>query len=274
MRKKLAGILLALSLGVGGVIAMPSAPPAKADISSLFSSLTQIFSFLGGGNFGGSLAQAIGGIITAIQNSQSDILNQMDQLASAQAVACSNDAVLEFADINNFTPDVLQNWAQSATSCVTTIESLWSVIPDTNRTQRNILGIALGAVGSIAITARAKAGLSTAALTSSLVQEFTNVKNDFTPFCYYEPNDPTAEELMDEDDPDTFYIQTDWYCQSPLYPDYSEPNLGMAITYSYDYWQDYSCLDCYSANVNEQALIQAAGADNSYGLAVTALANL
>lgn len=276
MRKKLAGIFLALTLGFGGVIAMPAAQPAKADVSSLFSSLTQILSLLGGGNFAAGLAQAIQGIITAIETSQSDILNQMDQLASAQAVACSNDAVLEFADINNFTPDVLQNWAQSATSCVTTIESLWAAIPATNLAQRNVLGIALATVGPIAVAARAKAGLSTAALISNLQQEFTAVKNAFTPYCYGpEPNDPYAEEQMDAGDQTTvFYISTYWMCQSPLYPDSSEPNSGGAGFFTYNSWQDYDCLDCYNDNVSLTQLTQEAGQYNSYGLAVTALANL
>lgn len=275
MRKKLAGIALALTLGFGGVIAAPSAPPAKADIGSLFSSLTQILSLLGGGNFLGGLQGAIQGIINAIEVSQNDILNQVDALASAQAVACSNDAVLEFADINNYNPDVLQNWAQNATSCVTTIEALWASIPASNLAQHNELGIALSAVGPIAVTARAKAGLSTAALISNLQQQFGAVKTAFTPWCYYEPNDPTAEEEMDNgDQTDYFYISTYWYCQSPLYPDSAEPNQGIAYYYTYDTWQDYNCLDCYSDGVDTGQLTAEAGQDNSYGLAVTALASL
>lgn len=268
MRRKLAGILLALTVGLGGVIVMP-AQPARADVSSLFSSLTSIL--LGGFNLNGLLSQAIAGIIGAIEQSESDILGQIDQLASAQAVACSNDAVLEYPDINNFNPDVLQNWAQSTTSCVTTIESIWSSIPASNLTVRNELGIALSTVGPIAVTAREKAGLSTAALVSSLISAFTNVRNAFIPYCYYQP-DPYTAELMDNGDQNVFYgVQTTWVCQSPLAPDSNEPNYGEGVGYSTNTWQYYVCLDC---NLNEQPLINAAGQYNSYGLAVTALSKL
>jgi hypothetical protein len=268
MRKKLAGILLALTIGLGGMIAMP-AQPAKADISSLFGSLTSIL--MGGFNLNGVLSQAISGIIGAIQQSESDILGQIDQLASVQAVSCSNDAVLEYPDINNFNPDVLQNWAQSTTSCVSTIEALWAAIPASNVKVRNELGIALSTVGPIAVTAREKAGLSTTALVSSLISAFTNVKIAFTPYCYYQP-DPTTAELMDADDQNVFYnVGTNWICNSPLYPDSSEPNEGTAGSYTFNTWQDYSCLDC---NLDTGPMIAEAGKYNSYGLAVTALSVL
>src|SRR5262249_17263523 len=144
---------------------------------------------------------------------------------------------LEYPDINNFNPDVLQSWAQSTTSCVTTIESLWASIPASNLQVRNELGIALSTVGPIAVTAREKAGLSTTALVSSLITEFTNIKNAFTPSCYYTP-DPTTAELMDADDQDVFYgVSTIWTCYSPLAPDSNEPGSGYGYGYSVNTWQ-------------------------------------
>jgi hypothetical protein len=269
MKKKLAGILLALTLGFGGVVAMPTAPPAKADITGLIGSLTQM---LLGLNFAGGLQQAIEGIIGAIQQSENALETQITLLASAQAQACAHDAVLNYADINSLNPVTLQDWAISATSCVTTIESLWSAIPGTSYVQLNELGMALSAVGPIAVTARAKAGLSTAALITSLQQAFTNVKWEFAPQCYTQP-DPTTAELMDNGDQDAFFnVATSWFCASPLAWDSNELNGGESheVT-TYNTWQYYVCYDC---NYDDTPLINEAGEYNSYGLAITALSKL
>jgi len=278
MRKKLAGVILAMGLGAGGVVAAPSPPPANADVLGLINQINGIFGTLyslGTGNGGLTLATATQAIIGAVKASEADILNQVDGLFTAQAQACANAAVVEFPDINSYTTDTLQTWANDTTNCVTLIESLWSVIPSSNAKALNTLGMSLGAVGPIALIAREKAGFSTAALKSVLQQGFTSIKGEFTPYCTIEPNDPTAEELMDAGDQDYFYIDTIYSCTTALYYDSDLPNGGGASAGAYAYWQDYNFLGSTDfSNIDTQSVMAQASQDTSGAIAASVLPEL
>ena len=81
---------------------------------------------------------------------------------------------------------------------------------------------------------------------------------------YIQPNDPYAEELMDNGSSDVFYINTLYTCQSAPYPDSSLPNYGIDFNSYYNSRQWYNCLDRNGAYP-----IQEAGQGTSYDIATT-----
>jgi len=70
-----------------------------------------------------TLEQATNQIITAVNTAKTDILAQVDRVATAQARACTRSTVIDFADIQAFTPDTLQAFARDATACATLIDT-------------------------------------------------------------------------------------------------------------------------------------------------------
>lgn len=137
-------------------------------------------SFQGGGM---SIEEATRQILAAIQSARTDIIAHMDRLAAAEARSCATRHVIELADIERFNPDTLQAWAQNATACVTLIEALTGVVED--KTAADVLGMALGVVGPIALIARTRAGFSTAALLGVLRGGHDKVINKLIPDCYF-----------------------------------------------------------------------------------------
>jgi hypothetical protein len=85
-------------------------------------------------------------------------------VAVASVQACAESTVIDFADIDLMTTDSLQAFASNATACATQAQSL---IPAVTGSPAAVdqAGFALNAVGPLALTARAKAGFSTAGLT-------------------------------------------------------------------------------------------------------------
>jgi hypothetical protein len=121
---------------------------------------------LGSGASADQIKAAVQQIQASIKAAQDTIIHHVDALAAADAQACANHHVIEFADINQFTPDVLQQWAQNATGCVTLIDSLIKVVTD--KAQVDELNLAANVVGPIALAARMRAGFSTSGLTAAL----------------------------------------------------------------------------------------------------------
>jgi hypothetical protein len=133
-------------------------------------------SFKSSQNGGLTLEQATSQIINAVNTSRDVIIAHADALAVADATACVRHHILEFADIESFPLSIKQRWAQDVTACVTLIDALWSAVAQDNYSAKNELGILLGAVGPIALIARAQARFSTTELTTLLVNAFTRVR--------------------------------------------------------------------------------------------------
>jgi hypothetical protein len=132
-----------------------------------------------------TLEQATSQIINAVNASRDAINAHADALAVAEATACVRHHVLEFADIASFPLSLKQRWAQDVTACVTLIDALWSAVVQDNYSAKNELGILLGAVGPIALIARAQARFGTTELTTLLVNAFTRVRGSFGyPNCF------------------------------------------------------------------------------------------
>lgn len=160
------------------VILPGTARPAHADwiddatkvINFANSAFTLIKNLVGGGM---SIEAATQQILAAVADAKGAILTQLDRLAAADARACATAAVIEFADIERFTTDVLQGFAQEATRCVTTVDSLLAVVTD--KASVDVLGFALNTVGPVAQVARVRAGFGTAALNPVLAHGNTTL---------------------------------------------------------------------------------------------------
>ncbi|HKT01881.1 MAG TPA: hypothetical protein VJT31_20335 [Rugosimonospora sp.] len=183
MKRRLLRLGTAAVMAVG--VALPAtAQPAQADVGTVIAVVKQVYSLYQQffKSSGLTLQQAVDQIKAAIQSAQTAIINQIDLVAVAQVRACAESAVINFADINAFTPDNLQVFALDATSCVTLAQSL---IPAVTATPAAVdqAGFAMNTVGPIALMARAKAGLTTASLTSVLVSGENSLISSLVPPC-------------------------------------------------------------------------------------------
>ena len=129
------------------------------------------------------LAKATAKILGAIADAKTAIITHVDELAAADARACTTQAVIEAADADLFPPATLTAWAQEVTRCVTLIDSLLGAVTD--RPTLNTLGFVLNAVGPIALAARARAGLSTAGVATLLVTANNKVVAKSAPNCWF-----------------------------------------------------------------------------------------
>lgn len=199
-RRLLHGVAMAV---LAITVALPgTAQPAQAFdpatikkyIDLARSAYNQIKSLLGGGSES-EIQAAVRQIVAAIEESKNEILSHVDALASAQARACARHHVIEFADIEQFSPDVLQSWAQDVTGCVTLIESLIDVVDD--KAQVDLLGLALNTTGPIALAARTRAGFSTSGVFSVLRDGNETLIEKLAPDCHRttvrEPGSPIIE---------------------------------------------------------------------------------
>jgi hypothetical protein len=191
----IAAALLATVMVVPGGV-RPARAVDPATITAITGAVTAAFNIIKGLNSGGlSIEAATRQIIAAINTAQTAIIAEVDRVATAQAKACATRAVIEFVDVERFNPDVMQQWAQDVTGCLTLIDSLISTVQDKSSIDQ--LGIALDVVGPIAIAARGRVGFSTTTLLPLLRQANTNVVGILAPACssvvVREPGAPVVE---------------------------------------------------------------------------------
>ncbi len=150
--------------------------------------LIDAYSFYRNATSGGiSVGEATRRILAAIDGAKTEIINHIDRVAAAQVRACATAAVIDFADIEKFTPDTLQAFARDATYCSTLTESLLRTT--TEQSVVDNLGAALNAIGPVALIARTRAGLSDAALKPVLVNGNGVLLNKPQPTCLVEPDE-------------------------------------------------------------------------------------
>lgn len=188
LRRVVVAMVLAVALAMTGSV-RPA--PARAgdvrvqvDIGTVIAvakGLVDLWkSFQGGGL---SIEAATKQILAAIDGARTDIIAHMDRLAAAEARACATRHVIELADIERFSPDTLQAWAQNATACVTQIDALLGVVTD--KAAADVLGMALDVVGPIALIARSRAGFSTTGLISILISGNNKAITVLMPECHF-----------------------------------------------------------------------------------------
>lgn len=187
--RKLRGRLLrgvtAAALAVTVALPIGARPAQAVDPGTVVAAIRTAYGIWQGYKAGGALADAIRGILLTIQQAKFEIIAQIDRVAAAEARACANHAVIDFADIERFSDDTLQAYARDATGCVTWIESLLRVSVDAAATDQ--LGFALNAVGPLALAARARAGFSTTDLVSTLRAGNNTLIGKIDASCYEIP---------------------------------------------------------------------------------------
>ncbi|MEU5695246.1 hypothetical protein [Actinosynnema sp. NPDC020468] len=187
MRTTLMRALTSMTLAVAVVLPAAAQPAAAVDIGTIYSWVQKAYGlykqFSGGGGL--SIGEATTKIIAEIDQARTDILAHVDQVAVADARACTRAAVIDFADIERFTPDTLQAYARDATACVTLIDSRLSAVTD--KASLDQLGFALAAIGPVSLVARSRAGFSTAGLVATLRTANTAVVAKLEPPAHYDP---------------------------------------------------------------------------------------
>lgn len=188
MLRTAAGAILAVVMVLPGA-ARPAHAIPPAAIAAVVSFASSAYSLIQGvfrpGASADDLSAGVRLIINAIETSKTEILARIDAIATAEASACARQAVIEFADIESFTPQTMQRWAQDATGCVTLISSLIGTVSTKSETDE--LGIALNTAGPIAIAARARAGFSIDSLKTIVAQGNRSLVTLLEPACSLTP---------------------------------------------------------------------------------------
>lgn len=268
MRRKLLRVVATSALATALVVpggAQPARAVDPATIGAVISFASQALAYFSSSQNGGmTLEQATTLIVQRVQASQTAIIAHMDQLAAAEAKACARHHVLEFADIEEFSLSLKQRWAQDVTACVTLIDSLYGAVGGLgNSVTRHELGMALGAVGPIALVARAQARFDTSGLKALLVTAFDRIRVSFTPYCYATPN---VTEVYWDMYPGESWVPA-WYTCSSVSGDLT---IGSWTMYQTGRWAWGAPVDF----PNHQLIFDEAGRRSAYGVAVAALAQL
>jgi hypothetical protein len=199
MKRRLVAVALAFAILVPVSIQPAQAQPGSTQsvttvqewLTIVNTAWNLIKSVLGSG--GPSISDAINQIVAKIEQSKTEILSHIDAIATAEAKACARHAVVEFADVNLFNPDVLQGWTQNVTGCAISIDSLIGSVTDTG--QKDQLGFALNIAGPIAIAARIKVGFTTSLLIETLKHGQNGIISQLFPGCTTTwVNDPPIRE--------------------------------------------------------------------------------
>lgn len=120
-------------------------------------------------------------IIQVILNAEATIISHIDAIATAQAQACAEAAVVNFQDFQTLTLDNQQAFALDVTNCVTLIDSLLTAVADPGAVDQ--LGFALNSIGPIALITRASTGLADTGLITVLVHSNQTTLTRLAPAC-------------------------------------------------------------------------------------------
>jgi Putative Ig domain/PASTA domain len=102
-----------------------------------------------------TLEDATQQIKNAITAAQTQIIAEIDRVQADLVRSCARTAVIDYADIEQMSPDQVQSYATTTTNCVT---DGWSLIDNASDPAAvDELGFALNLVGPLALAARARA---------------------------------------------------------------------------------------------------------------------
>ena len=189
MRRKLArgvtAALLAMAVTLTGHAAPAQAATTRETIDKIIDYGKKAADLIKKLNLGGvseaALRAAVQEIVTAVENAKIEIISHIDAIAAAEVRACVRHHVIEFADIDRFAPTVLQSWAQDATGCASLADSLFRAVSD--KAAADNIGFALNTIMPIALTARARAGLTTSTLMSTFNSSEQVIISKLAPTC-------------------------------------------------------------------------------------------
>lgn len=267
-RRLVAGVTAAV-LATGAAVPGGARPAQAVDVTTVAAIIqfaAQAYSAYRNSQSGGlTLEQATSQIIGAVNASRDAINAHADTLAVAEATGCVRHHVLEFADIEYFPTSIKQRWAQDVTACVTTIDALWNAVGSTNFVAKNQLGILLGAIGPIALIARAQARFSTTDLAALLNSAFERARLTFTPYCMGTPY--VGEEFW-LSHPDPVWVDGGFFC-SGAYDAVTRTTIGEASAGGAGLFHQGMLVQ-----YNFTPLIERSSAQTAHGVAVASLAAL
>ncbi len=116
-----------------------------------------------------------------IIQAQTQIISQMDALATANVNSEADTVVEQFENVDTMTPDQLASFVTTAVRTVTDIKSLLPT--EQTKAAQDQLGFDLNIIGPIALFASAKAGQQTDILKTDLIQANQNVLTALAPAC-------------------------------------------------------------------------------------------
>ena len=164
--------------GADAVHVRPNVDPATV-IAIIQAAYSAYKTFIQGGQSGQA---ATSQIIAAINSAKTEIINHIDAVATAQAKACAQEAVVDFPSFDALTPDNQQNFALNVTSCVTLIDSLLSTVVDKAAVDQ--LGFSADSIGPIALIVRSRTGLSNTTFVPVLIDANQQAVTQLAPVCH------------------------------------------------------------------------------------------
>jgi hypothetical protein len=183
LRAMVAGFGAAMLVVAGGT--QPASAVTADEISKYLDiankAVTLVKNILGGGVSDADLKNAVAQIVAAVNTAKTQIMSHIDAITAAEVSACARHHVIEFADIDRFSTDTLQSWAQAATGCATLAQSMVGTVTD--KAAADNIGLALNVVGPIALAARARAGFSTLGLIDTLRTGNLTILTAVAPAC-------------------------------------------------------------------------------------------
>lgn len=183
MKRRLFRTITAALLAVGVVVpATAQAANAVVNPVTVVSAISTIYTFYKNFLAGGlTLSQAVDQIKAAIAQAQTAIIDEIDLVAAANVQSCAQGAVINYANIDLLTTANLQQFAFDLTNCVTLANSLLPSLTD--KAAIDEVGFALQTVAPLALTANAKAGFSTSALRTTIINASNTDISQLFPSC-------------------------------------------------------------------------------------------
>ncbi|TCO59560.1 hypothetical protein [Actinocrispum wychmicini] len=200
MKRRILGLVAAVTIGataLGGAPASASTVKPAVDPGTVVTIIKGAYdiykSFTSGGT---SIQAATAQILAAINSAKTDIINHIDAIATAEAKACAQDAVVDFPNFEFLSPDNKQVFALNTTHCVNLIDSLLTAV--SSKASIDQLGFALNSIGPIALITRSRSGIPNTSLTPVLVHSNRQVQSLLAPTCR----------------PVTIERRTEWVCNA------------------------------------------------------------
>jgi hypothetical protein len=199
-RRKAAAAALALSMCAG--VSLGATPPAQADTVGTLDTIlgnaplvgTYVKQFelwygLAGQLINGSPSGGgqIDQIKALIQASQTQIIGQVDALATANVNSELDLSIEQLENINTMTPDQLAAYVTLTVKTVTDAKA--DIAAETDHAAQDRLGFDLNVIGPIALAVSAKAGQATDILTTDLIQANQTLLTKLAPTCAMSPDD-------------------------------------------------------------------------------------
>lgn len=164
----------------------------------------------------GQLAQ----IKALIQASQTQIIGQVDALATANVTSEVDLSIEQLANIDTMSPDALAAFVTQAVRGVTDAKA--DIAAETDPASIDRLGFDLNVIGPIALAASAKAGQPTDILTTYLIQANQTLLTKLAPTCGFTvyPGDNVQDDISNGGGP----LPGDW-------PHIRVPGYGACVSY-------------------------------------------